>query len=283
MSLTYIYPGINPSIMGAVKCAGDTLRMLPSQELLVPALVYTILSLPTLLQSFSGSTSSAGVAAEVAYGVLLWLVAPFFTAGIMGVALEARRGNASFSTFFQFARERYLNLLIATVVVVIAALGVAMVALLGGMVAYLGGKMVSEQAGVIAVALFLMLFGILVIAAAVLFSFYDACVVVEASDPLSAFACSMRFVRSNLVHVLAFFVLAIAILILLSLPNAVAMLYYLLTSLPEVSASLLEGGSMPKPEFGTAVLLILGYIITNTLVTAFLPAYKAVFYSNLRR
>ncbi|NOZ83095.1 MAG: hypothetical protein GXN98_04710 [Euryarchaeota archaeon] len=269
--------------MGATSSLTETFRMLPSQELLVPALTYSILSLPTLLQSFSAQASSGSLALEVAYAVFLWLIAPFFTAGIMGVALEARRGNATISTFFQFGRSRYLSLLIATVVVIIAVLGVVMIALLGSILAYLAGRMVSEQVAVVAVVLFLLLFGMLVIVAAVLFSFYDACVVVEDSDPLSAFTCSMSFVRSNLVHVIAFFVLAFAVFLLFSVPNAVAMLYYVLTSLPEFSMGMLESEPLPRPEFGTALLVILGTIITNTLVTAFMPAYKAVFYSNLRR
>ncbi len=260
----------------------ETFRMLPSQELLVPALTYTILSLPTLLQSFSGG-APGGVVLEAAYGVLLWLIAPFFTAGIMGVALEARRRNARMSTFFQFAKSRYLSLLIATVLVVIAIFGIAMVALLGGIVSYLGGKLVSQSMAALALLLFLLILGFLAVAAAVLFSFYDACVVVENSDPLSAFTCSMRFVRANLLHVLAFFVLAIAVFLLFSVPNMIAALYYLLTSLPELSLEALEGNTLPKPGFGAALLLVSAYIISNTLMTAFLPAYKAVFYSRLRR
>ena len=275
-----------PSLMGALSSFPRALKLALTQPaLLIPALIYALLALPQMLmQFFKSGTSFTAVAADVAYVLLLWLISPFFTGGLLSTAAQALEGGVDLTTFFQNAKRVYLYLLLAVVIYGLAMfIGLFLLVVVGFLLAA-AAKLVFSSGFAIAFALvFVVLGGVVLLVVMLMLSFYDVGVAIEGLDPVQTFKNSFRFVKSHFASVIGFLLLTTFAALIIYLPMALVLLYHFLTVMPSISIAELEAGTLPAPSFGTAVLLILSTLISNTIATSFLHTYRAVFYVSLTR
>jgi hypothetical protein len=253
---------------------------LTRHALLLPALIYTILSLPQmLLQLFYSGTSAGVVAVSVAYSLLLWLLTPFFTGGLLATAAEALRSEVSVSSFLSNAKKRYIYLLLASIIYLILIVVGVVVLIIIGVIFALAAKALFSPDFALASALIFILLGFLLLGAVlIMLNFYDVGVAIDGLDPIKTFKNSFNFVKSHAISVLGFLLLSAFTMLLLYIPMALVFFYHALSTIPELSVAELEAGTLPAPSFGLGVVLILILIITNTIATCFMYTYRAVFY-----
>jgi hypothetical protein len=258
---------------------------LTSQALILPALVYSLLSLPQMLLQLFYSGESAGVlAGGAAYSLLLWLVTPFFAGGLLATAAKALREGVSLDSFVSSGRRSYLYLLLAGVIyMLVLVAGMFVIAILA-IALGVGVKAVLSSDVAFAFAVIFTIFSALIlIVVMIMLNFYDVGVAIDGLDPVKTFKNSFRFVKSRPLAVLGFLLLSSFTLMLLYTPIALVFFYHIVSSLPELGLEELEAGALPKPGFGLGVILIFLLIVTNTIATCFTYTYRAVFYVDARR
>ncbi|NOZ58647.1 MAG: hypothetical protein GXO66_03605 [Euryarchaeota archaeon] len=272
--------------MGVVSSFVTAWRLvLTTPALLLPALVYSLLSLPQmLLQFFYSGESAAVLAGGAAYSILMWLISPFFIAGLLVAARDALEGRASIDSFLKGGRRYYLYMLLASVIYILLIgagfLALLFVALLLGLGA---GAVLPGDASTVFVLIFLLLGGLTLLVLMILFNFYDVGVAIEGLDPVKTFRNSLSFVKSRPLSVLAFLLLSYFTVGIIYFPLLLTLLYHLISSLPSLTLEDLSTGALPRPGFGLGVLLTLLLIITSALATCFTYTYRAVFYLDVRR
>ncbi|WP_457556187.1 DUF7847 domain-containing protein [Candidatus Pyrohabitans sp.] len=259
--------------------------VLTREALLIPALIYSIISLPQLLMQFFYSGESGTVmAAGAAYSIVIWLITPFFTGGLLATAARAIRGEVDLNYFVSSGRKRYLSLLLAGVIYMLAVGASLMVLLLLALVMGAGvGAVLSGDLGAVFALVFLLLGGLLLILVAIMLNFYDVGVAIDGLDPVKTFKNSFSFVMSRPLSVFAFLLLSYSTVAVIYFPVMAVFFYHLLTNLPELTLEEFAAGRLPAPDFQTGVLITLLLIITGTLTTCFTNTYRAVFYVNVRR
>jgi hypothetical protein len=238
--------------------------------------------------------------APAALQLLTFFVTPFVVAGVVGMAREALDGDTSFGALTATGRERYVDLLLVTLVEfgIQLAFGVAflVLALLAVVVSAGGGVGPAAIVGA-AVGLLLALAYLVVL---FLIQFYPVVVVVDDAGPVDAITDSVAFVRANVVSTLGYSAVTVALGLLASLPVAGFAAYRTLTGAPggdtpgpigggmspggpgaggtPQMGDLLAGGSglgLSTPE---AAALALVSALTTTLFFAFRHTYATAFY-----
>ncbi|WP_456474334.1 DUF7847 domain-containing protein [Candidatus Pyrohabitans sp.] len=255
------------------------------QALLLPALLYALLSLPQLLLQLFYSGSSAGiVVASTIYSLLIWLISPFFIGGLLATAAEALRGEVTLSSFLRSAKKSYIYLLLANVIYMGAVIvGVVVLLFLGVILGISANALFSPNFALAFAVIFILMCALLLAVVLVMLNFYDVGIAIDGLDPIKTFKNSFSFVRSNPLSVLGFLALSSFTILLLYLPLISLFIYHMLSSLPTMSIAELEAGTFPQPGFGLGVVIIFLLIATNTLITCFMYTYRAVFYVDISR
>jgi len=284
------------SAVQSLRTATDALARSPI--LFLGGLAYALVVLPQRALQLAGIPL-----APAALQLLTFFVTPFVVAGVLGMAREALDGDTSLRALSETGKDRYVDLLLATIVEfgIQLAFGVAFLVLaLIAVVASAGGA-VGPVALVGAALGVLLAFAYL--AVLFLIQFYPVIVVVDDAGPVDAVTGSVAFVRSNVVSTFGYSVITVVLGGLAALPVSGFAAYRLLTSGPGADGGTpgpIGGGMTPgapgsgagTPQMadvlasGTglglstpeAVALALVSAVATTLFFAFRHTYATTFY-----
>jgi hypothetical protein len=204
--------------------------LLPQRALQLAALPF----LPTLLQ------------------LVTFFVTPFVLAGVIGMARDALDGSGSLDALIETGTDRYLDLLLGTlvelgiqltfgVVFVVLALIVGVSGVSGGV-----GPATLVGGGVLVLAVLAYLTVLFVI------QFYPIAVVVDDAGPVDGVTRSVSFVRGNVLSTLGYSVVTVVVGGLASLPVSGLVAYRFLAG--DVGPAGSGGGMGPGPGSGTEPL-----------------------------
>jgi hypothetical protein len=269
-----------------------------SPILFLGGLAYALVVLPQRALQLAGIPL-----APAALQLVTFFVTPFVLAGVVGMAREALDGDTSFGAFTATGRDRYVDLLLATLVEfgIQLAFGVAFLVLaLIALVVGGGGAGTAALAG----AALGVLLAVVYLAVLFLVQFYPVIVVVDDAGPVDAITDSVAFVRANVVSTLGYSVVTVVLGGVAALPVSGFAAYRVLTGTgptggdtpgpigggmspggpgagsgtgaPEM-ADLLSGAGLglSTPE---VVALALVSAVTTTLFFAFRQTYATAFY-----
>ena len=203
--------------VSALRDSVDILRRNP--VMFAAAALYAAVQLPGIALQASGETLLQ--LASSGYNLLLVFVVPFFVGGLVAMAFEGLDGSTSLSRLGSAGRDHYLSLLAVTLLFAIVSL---LVVLVVGLVAA-GLLAVLVLAGIVGPSgfepgslLFLAVVGVsilvpgaILLAIGFLIQFYAQAVVIEDRDALDSLRRSVAVVRDNLLAVLGFDAVGIAI------------------------------------------------------------------------
>ena len=219
-------------------------------------------------------------------GLAAFLLSPFLTGGVLGMAEEATAGGTSLSTLLSEGRANYLTLLLATIIqfVLFGLVGVLwviglLVVLLGGGVA-LGGIGGGAGAGAaVGIGVVVAVLSVLVFFVPIYFvQFYDVAIVVSDTGSWGAFKRSFGFVRNHLLSALGYTIIAQAINLLVLLPTF-WLLYGAPLSLAAVRTAAEQAAGAATAE--TLVPLAAVSLVVGTLVSSLLVTYRVTYYTSL--
>jgi hypothetical protein len=281
------------SAVQSLRTAVDALSRNP--VLFLGGLVYALVVLPQRALQLA-----AIPLAPAALQLLTFFVTPFVVAGVVGLAREALDGDASFGTFTETGTDRYVDLLLGTLVElgIQLAFGIAFVVLALLAIVAVGGGSVGPV-GILGAALGVVL-AIAYLVVLFLVQFYPVLVVVDGAGPVDAVTGSVAFVRSNVVSTLGYSVITVVLGGLAALPVSGFAAYRFLTDgpgsgdapgpigggtspggpaaggAPELAELFAGGGlGLSTPE---AVVLALVSAATTALFFAFRHTYATAFY-----
>jgi hypothetical protein len=208
-----------------------------SPILFLGGLAYALVVLPQRALQLAGIPL-----APAALQLVTFFVTPFVLAGVVGMAREALDGDTSFDVFTATGGDRYLDLLLATLVEFgiqlafgVAFLVLALVALVAG-----GG---AGTAALVGAGLGVLL-AVVYLAVLFLIQFYPVVVVVDDAGPVDAITDSVAFVRANVVSTLGYSVITVVLGGLAALPVSGFAAYRVLTGTGST------GGDTPGPIGG---------------------------------
>lgn len=207
-----------------------------SPILFLGGLAYALVVLPQRALQLAGIPL-----APAALQLLTFFVTPFVLAGVVGMAREALDGDTSFDAFTATGSDRYLDLLLATLVEfgIQLAFGVAFLVL--ALVALVAGG--AGTAALVAAGLGVLL-AVVYLAVLFLIQFYPVVVVVDDAGPVDAITDSVAFVRANVVSTLGYSAITVVLGSLAALPISGFAAYRVLTGTGST------GGDTPGPIGG---------------------------------
>jgi hypothetical protein len=280
--------------MSAVQSLRRAIGVLSRSPILfLGGLVYAIVVLPQRALQLAGVPLAPAL-----LQLLTFFVTPFVLAGVVGMAREALDDETSLGAFTATGKDRYVDLLLGTLVEfgIQLAFGVAFVVL--AVLAIVGGG----SAGPVTIlgAAIGVLLALAYVVVLFLIQFYPVVVVVDDAGPIDAVTGSVDFVRSNVVSTLGYSVITVALGGLAALPVSGFAAYRFLTSgsgtdtpgpigggmspggpgaggTPQMG-ELLAGGTglgLSTPE---VIALSLVAAATTTLFFAFRATYATAFY-----
>jgi hypothetical protein len=193
--------------------------------LVIGGLVYAVVLLPQRALQLASVPLLPGLLQLVTF-----FVTPFVLAGVVGMAHRALDGPVSLDAFATAGRDRYLDVLLGTLVELGIQLAFAVVfVILGAIVAVSGLSGGAGPATLVGIAVL----GLLAFAyLAVLFviQFYPVAIVVDDVGPVDGVTRSVSFVRNNVLSTLGYSLVTVAVGGLASLPVSGFVAYRFLTA-----------------------------------------------------
>jgi len=222
------------SAVQSLRTATDTLSRSPI--LFLGGLAYALVVLPQRALQLAGIPL-----APAALQLVTFFVTPFVVAGVVGMAREALDGDTSLGAFTATGTDRYVDLLLATLVEfgIQLAFGVAFLVL--ALIALVAGGGGAGTAALVGAGLGILL-AVVYLAVLFLIQFYPVIVVVDDAGPVDAITDSVAFVRANVVSTLGYSVVTVVLGGLAALPVSGFAAYRVLTGS--------TGGDTPGPIGG---------------------------------
>ena len=279
----------------SLRTAVDALSRNP--VVLLGALLYALVLLPQRALQLAGIPL-----APTLLQLLTFFVTPFVVAGVVGMARAALDGTASTGDLTAVGKNRYVDLLLATLVEfgIQLAFGVVLVvvALLAVVAGSAGGSAATLVAAAVAAVIVLLYVVVLF-----LIQFYPVAVVIDDAGPVDAVTDSVEFVRSNVVSTLGYSVVTVLLGTLAQLPVQGVFIYRALTgglgaggdTPGPIGGGMSSGGPGPgagTPEVGDALaggmdlglstgevaVVSLVWVATTALFLSFRHTYATAFY-----
>ncbi|AZH26052.1 DUF7847 domain-containing protein [Haloplanus aerogenes] len=194
--------------------------------LFLGGLAYALVVLPQRALQLAGIPLAPALLQLVTF-----FVTPFVLAGVLGMAREALDGDTAFDAFTATGKDRYVDILLATLVEfgIQLAFGVAFIVL--ALVALVAGGGGAGPAALVGAALGVLL-ALAYLVVLFLIQFYPVIVVVDDAGPVDAITDSVDFVRGNVVSTLGYSVITVVLGGLAALPVSGFAAYRFLTSGP---------------------------------------------------
>ncbi|WP_256684907.1 DUF7847 domain-containing protein [Halococcus qingdaonensis] len=256
--------------MGAISALKNTPETLRSNPVIFAG-VFALIVVGAI-SSVAQTLSTVGI---LVFGVVFFLVTPFFTAGVIGLIDRSLTADATLSTIFAKGREYYVTLLGATILqrVLFGILG-AIIGLGGAFAGIFALSGVGPiGAGVVIAALVLLLF----ILPLFFLQFFDLAVVVSDTGAVGAFKYSYSVVRQNISSVLGFSILFNLIGAVVAIPGN-WLLFGTPTTVEGLQNALVQtSGSIPSDGILSYVVFL---VIVGTIVRAVTLTYRVKFYTS---
>jgi len=148
------------------------------------------------------------------------LVAPFFMAGIMGMAREARKtGATSFSTFIRAGKKSYVRLLFGYILFLIIAIVAAGIFFGGIFIAPIILRPFPPFVTLAALIVMVIAMPLIPVVVLIFIQFYDVGIVLSGYGVVESFKKSVGFVRSRFVSAVGYSALRMFILFVLTTPS----------------------------------------------------------------
>lgn len=215
-------PVMGMTAIGSLRTAVDALSRNP--VVVLGALVYALVLLPQRALQLAGVPL-----APTLLQLLTFFVTPFVVAGVVGMARAALDGETSLADLTAVGKDRYLDLLLATLVEFGIQLAFGVVLVVVALIAVVAGSAAGGPATLVAAAVVVLLV-VAYLAVLLLIQFYPVAVVVDDAGPVDAVTESVAFVRGNLVSTLGYTLITVVLGGLASLPVAGFVAYRTLTS-----------------------------------------------------
>ncbi len=204
------------------------------------------------------------------------VVAPLVMGGMIALGAESLDGDARFGTFLQRAREHFLRLFVAylLVVVVLSMIGIVG-SLVGGVLALLVGVSaasagLSTNATIFGTLLFAVGFSLLTVVPGFFVQFFGHAVVLDDKSVTESLTRSASLVWQNLSTVFGYFLVVSSVGVIAGVVGAVGSL---VGSAPAVAA-------LGLPELSTPVVVaaqVAGILVVGALSSLFWPFSVAVY------
>ncbi|ELZ91467.1 hypothetical protein C440_14174 [Haloferax mucosum ATCC BAA-1512] len=228
----------------------------------------------------------------LALQVLTFFITPFILAGIYGMAdeaVESDTSRTSLSTLKRVGRDKYIPLLLATIVdlgimipfiFVFTILGIVGVFALGfGTVAT--GSDLALSGGVIALLLFVAVVLLVYLIVMLVIQFFPVAVVAKDAGAIESFGKSYRLVRENILATIGYSLVRFTVGFILSLPTVGLGIFLFI----QETQSLQSVGGTPETmsaATGLSMVEIAGFaaisLVTQMVLTAFNTTYAVAFY-----
>ncbi|SFF98229.1 hypothetical protein SAMN04488063_1019 [Halopelagius inordinatus] len=276
--------------MAAIAALRSTLSALRGNPVLFLAgLLYGAIILPQTALQLAGVS-----VVPTLLQILTFFVTPFVVAGLLGMASESLDGNTSFSTLTRVGKERYVPLLVGSIVEFVIVFGFGIIAALvaivaaiglfgvGGGAAAGGGAMIAVAAVVLLVVLAFMILNFFI-------QFYSVAIVVGGTDALDGFRESYRLVRDNLVSALGYSVINFVVSLVTAIPITGFVVWQTFQNLPQFQEGAAPGagagagagaGQMASLGLSTQEVLLVSLVslATTMLLFTFQRTYATAFY-----
>jgi hypothetical protein len=223
---------------GSLRTAVDALSRNP--VVVLGALVYALVLLPQRALQLAGVPL-----APTLLQLLTFFLTPFVVAGVVGMARAALDGETSLADLTAVGKDRYADLLLATLVEFGIQLAFGVVLVVVALIAVVAGSAGGGPATLVAAAVVVLLV-VAYLVVLFLIQFYPVAVVVDDAGPVDAVTESIGFVRSNVVGTLGYTVITVVLGGVASLPVTGFIAYRTITS----GEGPLGGGGDPGPIGG---------------------------------
>ncbi len=249
----------------------DSLVLLKENTLIVGILfIVGLLSLPVSASRALYGISAFSMASMLLFPIILFLITPYFTGGILGMIKEAQEGKkAGLETFKIEGRKHYFSLIIAYVIFFFIIFGLmfgfgAFVSIIG-VLARIGLGLPKPSP--IFIFLSMLISMLLAFPIMYFFQFFDVGVVINGYGSLQSFKESFRFVWARKLSVLGFTLLLLLLMIPMMLPGLML----------NVTRSTVGSPFAPLPT-NMAILYVVSSLFLSTIVGAVMYSYRAVYY-----
>jgi hypothetical protein len=281
--------------MAVIEAFDDALTALQRNTvLLVVGAIYGLVVFPQQALTALGIPILPGL-----FGLVLLFVAPFFTAGVIGMAHEGLNGRTAFGTLTEIGKDRYLSMLggqlilagiglvfgivfVIAMIVVVGAIGAGAAGMMGpgatpgaGMVSAVGG------AAVLGILVVMLVIGLPYLAIMFLLQFFSVAVVVENKSAVDSLKRSYHVVRSNLVSTFGYWVLTVVIGLVAGIPGGVISLVRSeAVASMALEAAGLQAGVLPTGQ-GTALGIAVVSLVITAVVFPLTQTFATAFYERI--
>jgi hypothetical protein len=244
--------------------------------------VFGLFQLPQILAR-AVSPLLAGLVSLLFSGLLI-LVVPFFQGGIIGMANEGVSRSTGIGTFLEQGKDNYVSLLVVYLLVLAVGFVFGVVvfvgALFGGGLALAGGGE-TGIASLGAVALFVLLAGVVYLLVAFFTQFYGHAIVIDDLGAIAGIRHSARTVRTHLLSAAGY---SIVVALASALFGAAGAAVSIVTARSGQFAAASATPIASVPAFQPTAAAVLGLVVflLAGAVGGFLAAYSVAFYREIR-
>lgn len=260
--------------MVVINAFRDALSILREQPVLfVPMAVFALLQVPQLFANTLDPFVS--IAVSLGFTAIFAFVTPVFYAGTIGMADDAASGSrTSLSQFWAHAKEHYVSMLGAYLLILGVSFGFSFVFSFGAVFAFIvvlgadAGLGVTLAVGAV-VAVVVLLFVVAMFA----LHFYGHAIVIEDYGVAGAFSRSVSVVRQNVVPVLGYGLLSVVF------GGLIGAVYGLIAVVLFPAGA--PGEPAPTPDLLPAVLGAAGSAVLMTVLATFFVVFSVTLYRAL--
>lgn len=273
--------------MAAIKSLRTALQILVRTPVLFLAgLFLALVLLPQTVLSLAGVPI-----VPMLLQILTFFITPFILAGLIGMAAEGLDGDTSLSTWKRVGRDRYLPLLLGSLVEFGIAIlfGIAFLVAIVGIVFAIGvGSIASggfdpSSLGTGTLLIGIAVVGLLLLAylvVAFFIQFYQVAIVADEADVVDGFRDSIGLVRNNLLSTLGYSIITVVVSLLVSAPVVAFAAFAALGSPQPPTGGTPMPGAFAPTGFSLVTVAALSAITfaLSTVLTTFKLTYATAFY-----
>ncbi|RDI71037.1 DUF7847 domain-containing protein [Halopelagius longus] len=275
--------------MAAIEALRSALSALGRNPVLfLVGLLYGVITLPQSALQLAGIPM-----VPTLLQILTFFVTPFVIAGLLGMASESLDGKTSFSTLTRVGKDRYVPLLVGSIIEFAIFLVFGIVAAIVGIVAAFGvfsagggGAGGGAMLAVGALVLVVVLVGMLLV---FFIQFYSVAIVVGGTGAIDGFRESYRLVRNNLVSALGYSVINFVVSLVTTIPISGFLFWRTFQNFSQfenggagAGAGAAAGGAAPMQALGFStqevILISVISLATTMLLFTFQRTYATAFY-----
>lgn len=260
------------AVLEALRTTPALMREQP--VLFLPLAIFGLLQLPQL---FLGSIDPVlSILVSLLFTAVFVFVTPLFYAGAIGMADDAATGTrTSVGRFWKHARENYVSVLVAYLVITAISFGFSIVLGVAVFVAVFAvGLSTGNLLAIVAAAGVVLLFALAFLVAMFALHFYTHAIVIDGEGAIGGLSRSAHVVSHNVMPVAGYGVLSLV------LGGAMGTAYGLATTFGFPVASV-PGEPAPTPELVPAILGSVAVVAATTLFATFFAVFSVVFYREI--